>query len=262
MAIFKRIFLLFKNYIIAIVCCIYLFTLGIFNTKHRGFLSQICLFFGFVKSKSIIPKINFSQATSENIEIQLRELSLKDGNISTTELVIINKLIKAKNPKTLFEIGTFDGRSTLNMAANSTEGARVYTLDIKQQNLNSTKLRIEPGDRSFIDKEEIGRRYKGSDYEKKITQLYGDSAMFDFSPYYNSIDFVFIDGSHSYEYALNDSRKALKLLRNGKGVILWHDYGSPTWPGVTKALEELFLLTSDFKGLKYIEGTSLVCLIV
>ena len=60
--------------------------------------------------------------------------------------------------------------------------------------------------------------------KSKITQLLGDSGKFDFSPYHTSIDLVFIDGSHDFDYVINDSEIALKLLRNGKGIILWHDY--------------------------------------
>ncbi len=74
------------------------------------------------------------------------------------------------------------------------------------------------------------------------------------------IEFIFIDGSHSYEYLLNDSKQVLKLLRNGKGVMLWHDYD--VWEGVTRALNKLYLQDRQFKGLKHIEGTSMVCLIL
>lgn len=74
------------------------------------------------------------------------------------------------------------------------------------------------------------------------------------------MDFVFIDGSHSYEYVLNDSKQAIKMLRNGKGVILWHDYDE--YAGVTRSLNKLYLENNKFKNLKRIKGTSLVCLIV
>jgi hypothetical protein len=94
---------------------------------------------------------------------------------------------------------------------------------------------------------------------EKICQLYGDSATFDFTPFFG-MDFIFIDGSHSYEYVLNDSRKAIQLLREGKGVILWHDYATEWWEGVTKALNDLYLNDSEFKDLKWIAGTSLVYL--
>jgi predicted O-methyltransferase YrrM len=50
------------------------------------------------------------------------------------------------------------------------------------------------------------------------------------------MDFVFIDGSHDYDYVLNDSEVALKLLRNGRGVIVWHDYREEM--AVVPALDE------------------------
>ena len=47
--------------------------------------------------------------------------------------------------------------------------------------------------------------------EKQITQLYGDSANFDFSPYAGRMGLVFVDGSHSYDYVLQDTASALRL---------------------------------------------------
>jgi predicted O-methyltransferase YrrM len=61
-----------------------------------------------------------------------------------------------------------------------------------------------------------------------------DSAAFDPKPYENSMDFIFIDGAHSYEYVLNDSEKAWAMLRPG-GIAAWHDC-RPQNPGVVKYL--------------------------
>ena len=72
---------------------------------------------------------------------------------------------------------------------------------------------------------------------ERITQLYGDSASFDFSPWYGQMDFVFVDGAHAYNYVVNDTNIALKLLNPRGGIIIWHDYG--VWKGVTRALNEL-----------------------
>jgi hypothetical protein len=58
---------------------------------------------------------------------------------------------------------------------------------------------------------------------------------------------------------VNDSKLALKLLKNGKGIILWHDYDG--WEGVTSALNELYEHHPAFVSIRHIEGTSLVCLI-
>jgi predicted O-methyltransferase YrrM len=201
-----------------------------------------------------------AEIVPDNISIQLRELSRTYANVSILELIVINKLIKHYKPMKLFEIGTFDGRTTLNMACNSSKDAEVYTLDLPKDEMSSTELPADTRDDATFDKIASGSRFLGTDYEKKITQLYGDSASFDFSLYQDTVDFVFIDGSHSYEYVLNDSRQALKLLRKGKGVILWHDYGA-FWKGVIRALDELYRTASEFKHLKHIEGTSLVYLL-
>ena len=211
--------------------------------------------------KAIIPKIDLTKTLPDDIPIQIQEPVCVDGNISLLETLFIVKLIKAYNPGNIFEIGTFNGRTTLNMAANCSSQGNVYTLDLPRENTASTKLPTVRDDKKYIDKALFELKYRGKDAETKIVQLYGDSATFDFSPFYNNTDFIFVDGSHSYEYALNDSLQALKLLRNGRGIILWHDYDTPWWKGVTKALNELYMKSGEFKGLRHIEGTSMVCLI-
>ena len=260
----KRIIVFITRYVYAVLSCIYLFTIGFLFEKNRFLISTICEHFGYVEKtpKAILPTIELSEVAPEHIPIQVREPVEVDGNISLAEIAVISKLVKLHNPTTLFEIGTFDGRTTLNLAANSSQDAKVYTLDLPQEGLSETRLSLEPGEEKYIEKKKSGSRYLNTDCEKKITQLYGDSATFDFSPFFDAIDFIFIDGSHSYEYILNDSEQVLKLLRNRKGIILWHDYDKPWWGGLTSALNEMYLSRDEFKNIKQIKGTSLVCLIV
>ena len=166
-------------------------------------------------------------------------------------------------PQRLFEIGTFNGRTTLNMAANSPGDARVFTLDLPKEQINSTALKLSgrhsPDDKLFIDKSSSGILFSGTDCQPKITQLFGDSAAYDFNLFCKSVDFVFIDGAHSYDYVKNDSAIALKLLHEGHGIIVWHDYDS-VWEGVTKALNELYSTVPEFADIRHISGTSLVFL--
>ncbi len=76
----------------------------------------------------MIPRICYPDLVPGDIEILTRERStIVDGNVSDFEIGVINRLVKYNNPKTLFEIGTFDGRTTLNMAAHSGGDALVYT---------------------------------------------------------------------------------------------------------------------------------------
>ena len=92
-------------------------------------------------------------------------------------------------------------------------------------------------------------------------ELYGDSASFDFSPYEGSIDLVFVDGSHAFNYVKSDAEVALRLIRKSGGLILFHDYDA-AWDGVTRALNELAVSHSAMTGLRHLTGTSLAYLTV
>ena len=211
--------------------------------------------------KAILPKIELGALWPDEISVKILEPDAKDGNVSLGELVIISQLVKLRNPLKIFEIGTFDGRTTLNMALNSSPNTEIFTLDLpprKSDFPTEVGLPLAGGDKKFIGKVETGFRFKGKEASKKIKQLLGDSAKFDFSPFYNSMDFVFVDGSHAYEYVLKDSESALKMIKPG-GVILFHDYNT-SWPGVTKALNELFTSNPRFKNLRHISQTSLAIL--
>ncbi len=148
--------------------------------------------------------------------MKILEPNLVDGNVSY-ELAVINLVVSSLAPKALFEIGTFDGRTTLNMAANSPDDAVVYTLDLPGPELQNTTYTLEAIEKKFVEKPASGSRFGKRPEAAKIRQLYGDSAKFDFSACFDKIDLVFVDASHAYEYVLNDSRVALKLLRNGRG---------------------------------------------
>ncbi|MFH1227766.1 MAG: class I SAM-dependent methyltransferase [Planctomycetota bacterium] len=257
----NKITIFILRYFYAAISCLYLFSIGFLNYKNYPLLTTICAHFGYSPKKAIshiIPTIKLTEIASDDTTISIQEPIAIAGNVSLLELIVLNKLIRIHKPGKIFEIGTFDGRTTLNMAANCSEGAKLYTLDLPSSELYSTKLPIIYGDRFYIDKKTSGSRYISKPYADKITQLYGDSATFDFSPYFNTIDFIFIDGSHSYEYVLNDTSVAMKLLNDGKGLILWHDY---IMEEVNKALNELYTgHDKRFERLKHIEGTSLVSL--
>jgi len=213
--------------------------------------------------RALLPQVPLSEVISPaqlNTPLTIHEPAIVYGNVLFADLVAIIKLIQSFDPKTLFEIGTFDGRTTLNMAYTSSPDAKVYTLDLPKTMARSVKLRLEPSDLPEIMKDNIGVRYVGKACQSKITQLYGDSAAFDFTPFRGTIDFVFVDGSHSYEYVMNDIQQALKLLRHGRGVIVCHDY--PYGTGVRRALHELYSAGGMFAEFRHIAGTNLACLIL
>lgn len=226
----------------------------------NGSLAQMCSSHVRHAAKEKYPRL-LPVATLDEIvsdcDVEIIEGPHRNGNVSEFELYCISKLVKAHRPEVIFEIGTFDGKTALHLAANSPAHTRVFTLDLPRSAMSQTKLRIKSGERLFIDKEESGTCFSGTEFDSKITQMLGDSANFDHSHLVKATDFIFIDGSHSYEYVLNDTRLALNLLRDGRGVILWHDYA---WPEVIKALNEFYMDDPVFLGMKNIAGTSLAYL--
>ena len=213
--------------------------------KERKFLQQVKL-----------PVISWKHCTTQRIA-KIWEHEQTNGNIRISELGVINMIAADCEDETnLFEIGTFDGRTSLNLAFSSPSSCCIYTLDLMPE--TDTKFSLASGERHMVEKKKSGLRlekYRTSDsaFLAKINQLFGDSASFDFSPFYNSCSLVFVDGSHTYEYARSDSYAAMKMVKTG-GSILWHDYG--IWKGVTSALEEIE--EKEKIGLKSIRGTSLV----
>lgn len=241
------------RYVSGLLYCLYLFTFGLLFKRHRHLLFQ--MYCHFNSPVLIVPSVAIEELLQQPLVPVLYEPGIANGNIQVQELVFICSLVHQLQPQSCFEIGTFDGRTTLNVAANAGPDARVYTLDLPRAAMRSTALPLEEDEKLYIDKDLIGGRFAGTEFASRITQLCGDSAAFDFGPYEGKQDFVFVDGSHSYEYVLSDSRAALKLLRPDGGIILWHDYG--IWPGVTKALNQLCVSDDAFHLMRHIDGTSL-----
>ena len=265
----KKIIKYIKCYFLSLLHIVYVYLVGWIKPRHRSLIYYI-----YDRSiendykpeycsieNPIIPEISIENLVSEKLEIRMESLEETGGNISTLELCCINKLVKSYNPQNTFEIGTFNGRTTLNIAANSSIEAKIYTIDLPKQMLNNTKLDLLSNEVGYVNKESSGEKFVGSGFEN-IVQLYGDSASYDFSEYQDSMDMVFVDGSHAYDYVRNDTENALKLLRAKGGIIIWHDYGKEYLPyqGVTKALNEYYCSGGIYAGLQHVKNTSLVIL--
>jgi predicted O-methyltransferase YrrM len=183
-----------------------------------------------------------------------RALPKLRGNLTVDELAVVALLCQRLGPRTIFEFGTFNGRTTLNLAINAPPEAKIYTLDLPTP--GETQLASEEEDGAYHLGQQTGSFFFESQVHERIEQLWCDSARFDETSLRGRVDLVFVDGSHSYEYVSNDTAKALAMVRPG-GVILWHDY-CVWFPGVFRYLHELL----PRYPLKHIEGTHLAILCV
>lgn len=210
---------------------------------------------GFLQT-TMLPEVHWTDCVNSS-RVHLFETQKANGNIRISELAILSAFAKkCRQGSNLFEIGTFDGRTTLNLALNAPKACRVLTLDLPTN--QNTKYQLAQGEEHMIEKPTPGLRYekyRAKHPEKigRIQQFLGDSAVFDYGHYSRTCSLVFVDGSHAYDYVVSDTAAAMRMVEPG-GVIIWHDYG--IWKGVTTALEELEKKVK--LGLRNIEGTSLV----
>jgi predicted O-methyltransferase YrrM len=203
-----------------------------------------------------LPQISLDEIVGSTAEVQLIKPHFQGGNVSPEELLAITSLVAARKPILSLEIGTFDGNTTLQIAANAAVGGKVITLDLPLDD-SPVPSQIALGDGQFIQSAaRKQRRFLGSPWAKNIVEVFGDSMTFNFAAATDStpVDLAFIDGSHSYEYVKSDTERLLPLL-GGDAVVIWHDY-CRSWTGVVKYLNEL----GRAMPLRHIRGTSVVYL--
>ena len=157
------------------------------------------------------------------------------------ETFLLITAAKAISAKRLFEIGTFLGNTTLNLALNTSDDARIFTLDLDrssaqpltQNSFDAPLTAIHLSQESSLD-------FSSSPVARKIRTLCGSSLTFDFSEWQSSIDLVFIDGGHDRASLLSDTENALHMARRDRtSCIFWHDYGNSEYPELTACLDEL-----------------------
>jgi predicted O-methyltransferase YrrM len=192
-------------------------------------------------------------------DVEIREIpSVQDatveGFIDDPNRTVLAALCRGVKARTFFEIGTNRGRTAWTVARNNPE-IQVHTLDLPDRDsVDAVALDLNEDDRDFfVEDWDRGEAFAETPEAARIEQLWGDSARFDYSPYEGKIDFIFVDGAHSYSYVRNDTEAALRMLSE-KGVIAWDDY--PAIPGVYRYLNEL-APTLDRRPF-HIRGTRLV----
>jgi len=160
-----------------------------------------------------------------------------EGYVEDHQGMLIAALARGLQAGTFFEIGTNRGRTSWTVARNNPE-LQVYTLDVPLSASSAdVALKLGSDDHHYFRPgAACGEAFLDTPEAPRISQLWGDSATFDFSPYAGAIDLIYIDGAHTYEYVQSDSKNALAML-SPTGAIVWDDYGSH--PGVYQFVTEL-----------------------
>ena len=118
------------KYLIAAVEILFIHSC-LFFKKTFFFIYDIKDHFNNIKKRrGIIPKVGLQEIILKHTPIKLLKPIALKGNVSLLETVVINSFVKLFNPRKIFEIGTFDGRTTLNMTANSSSETKIFTFSL------------------------------------------------------------------------------------------------------------------------------------
>ena len=170
----------------------------------------------------------------ENLFIRgrkLREINKIEGHLGLNEGRLLFKIARSlKDNSVIVEIGAFKGKSSCFIA----------------EGINSKRIQFFSIDTWYNDTMQQGRQdvFAGfleniKPYKDKIQALRGYSyEVIRNWPQQRKIDFLWIDGDHSYEGVKRDIQDWLPLVKK-KGIVCFHDYRDA--PGVKKAVDEIIL---------------------
>src|SRR4051812_33480840 len=114
------------------------------------------------------------ESLTDDQPVVLRALRTAHHNCTLHELVTLAVVAKWMRPRRALEIGTFDGRSALAIAANMPEGSMLWTMNLPPDFGGESKDSLGY-DAKLAFKVESGHRFKNTPEAARITQVFGDS---------------------------------------------------------------------------------------
>ena len=145
---------------------------------------------------------------------------------------LIKENLEGKHNLIGIEIGSYRGEST-DIFVKSRVFSKLYCIDPWEPFYDPDDVAATP--EIALAEEEFNNRFNGSDTVIKVKKK-SDDAVYLFAD--ESIDFIYIDGNHMYEFVKRDLIHYVPKIKPG-GIISGHDFGNDHY-GVAQAVLEYF----------------------
>lgn len=170
---------------------------------------------------------------------------------------VLEGIINKEGFTTGAEIGVAFGGHADHMLTNCPGLKKLYCVDPYTPDYNSTDgyalVQGEPFGPTEYEELYLHalHRLRRFDYRQELIRQSSHEAwatvLFDELDPEEKLDFVFIDGRHTFGDVMADIELWSKLVRKG-GIIAGHDYNHPSYPGVTRAVNVSFQFINTEDG--------------
>lgn len=147
-------------------------------------------------------------------EISLENVAFISGGSGVLDYAFLKAIALKFQIRGYLEIGSFIGES---MDAVSRVVKECYSISLPDVSLE--ELFNNKGMRNFAS-------YFMN--RENVVQYKGDSKEFDFNLINTNIQFVFIDGDHSYNGVYQDTRNIFDFINIDETIVVWHDFKTIT----------------------------------
>lgn len=158
--------------------------------------------------------------------------------------MLLYALIAKIQPKTVLEIGTAEGYSTLCMAWAMSDykiKGKIFTVDPKSHNTPTERLiKLNNDDipkKMNLSTKDLWEKFAPQEWIEKIDVITGYSGEILKKDQFPKIEFCYIDGSHVYDAVKHDFYATLKVVSE-KFSMLFDDYVPNRDDGVSKIIDE------------------------
>lgn len=157
-----------------------------------------------------------------------------EGWITPEQIKLYERMIETASSTAHFvEIGCWKGKSTVMMAVGIINSNKKIKFDVVDTFQGAEEHKSY---KSIVDGTLYNEFIKNIEPVKSVVNItVGDSSTTASNYQDKSLDFVFIDGDHSFDGVLRDIRAWLPKIKDG-GIIAGDDFDNPNFPGVSDAV--------------------------
>lgn len=187
------------------------------------FLNEVGMYVKYAVAEKKVAKYGFAKGLPfvdivslfPDFKVELSNLTFLDLASPIMDISLIQSFAKSIPNCDYLEIGSLRGETLVNIAPHVKS---VTSLSLSQQEMKD--MGFHP---SMIEQDAMLLKDNTS-----IKHIGHNSLTFDYASLNKKFDLIFVDGDHSFDAVVIDTKNAFSVLKNESSVIIWHDGGNST----------------------------------